>query len=263
MQSDDEVRINKEQRSFDLSDYIPPGEELSVRVRVARTEAQLQKAIKVRADAFLRHLPEVVDAMNRIEREDISRRSLVLLCESKVTGEAIGTLRIHTNIEEPTYLEKTLQLPEFMRGAGIAYVSRLAVVTGKHGAFAKLALFKALYRYCYAMQISWMLAVARDPIDRELIRLGFEDLLPNGGRLRRPADFGEVDVRPLYFNVIEAEQRWRTSGHPLHEFMIKKVHPDIEVFSSVNGSWAVPRRTEKRVSQSDFSRPGDTQILSV
>ncbi|MGD9945326.1 MAG: hypothetical protein AB7L76_06380 [Burkholderiaceae bacterium] len=261
------MNVNRIEDNIDadsVNPYVRPGEALSVRIRVARTDSQLKKAIKVRTDAFLRHLPEVVDSMCVVEDDDIHRGSLVLLCESKTTGEAIGTLRICTNIDEPTYLERTLRLPEFMRGSGLAYVSRLAVINGRHGMFAKLALFKALYRYCYATQISWMLAVAREPVDREFVRLGFEDLLPDGERLWRPADFGHVFVRPLYFNVVEAEERWRRTAHPLYDFMIKKFHPDIEVFSSVSGSWAVPRRLRELATTGAIPPVGSIpQILSV
>lgn len=231
---------------FGGEDYVRPGEMLPIRVRVVRTEDQLRKAIQVRADAYGRHTPKFADALRVVEHEDKERSSLVLLGESKVTGEAVGTLRIHTNFYAPTYLERVLRLPNFLRGAGIAYVTRLAVVGGPNGMSVKLALFKALYRYCLATQISWILAVAREPVDRDLTRLGFQDILPEGQKLRRPADFGDVDVRPLYFNVLEAENSWRNAGHPLYDFMVRRIHPDIEIFASVSSAWATPRQRGSR-----------------
>ncbi|MCL4183202.1 MAG: hypothetical protein KJ011_07120 [Burkholderiaceae bacterium] len=229
-----------------------------------RTENQLRKAIKVRADAYGRHTPAFADALRIVEHEDIERSSLVLLGESKITGEAVGTLRIHTNFDSPTYLERILQLPEFLQGAGIAYVTRLAVANGPNGASVKLALFKALYRYCLATQISWILAVAREPVDRDFVRLGFRDILPNGEKLRRPADFGDVDVRPLYFNVLDAERDWRSSGHPLYGFMVQKVHPDIEIFASVSSAWSTPRQPGARRRPADDVLSLETaQIMAV
>lgn len=228
------------------SAYVQPGEELPFRVRVVRTENQLRKAVHVRAGAYGRHTPAFADALRVVEHDDTERSSLVLLCESKVTGDAIGTLRIHTNFDTPTYLERVLVLPAFLCNTGIAYVTRLAVANGANGTFVKLALFKALYRYCFATQISWILAVAREPVDRDLARLGFQDILPDGEKLRRPTDFGDVEVRPLYFSVLEAENRWRTSGHPLYDFMIRKIHPDIEIFTSVSSAWATPRKSRRR-----------------
>jgi len=249
--------------SEDLSAFVPPGEALPVRVRVARTEEQLWKAVKVRVDAYGKHTPGFANALRTIEREDKEKRTLVLLCESKITGEPVGTLRIHTNFDAPTYLERTLQLPNFLRRSGIAYVTRLAVASGPGGAFVKLALFKALYRYCFATQISWILAVARDPVDREFVRLGFSDLLPLGTKLHRPADFGDVDVRPLYFNVHEAENQWRTANHPLYEFMIRKVHPDIEIFASVNSAWSMPRQTRQTRGREGNQWTAPIQIMAV
>lgn len=242
--------------------YVQPGEELPIRVRVVRTENQLQKAIKVRADAYGRHTPSFADSLRSIEDDDKSPSSLVLLCESKVTGDAVGTLRIHTNFDNPTYLEKVLVLPDFLRFAGIAYVTRLAVANGANGSFVKLAMFKALYRYCFATQISWILAVAREPVDRDFTRLGFQDILSSGEKLRRPEDFGEVDVRPLYFSVLDAEHEWRLTGHPLYDFMVRKTHPDIEIFSSVSSAWATPRRTRRGRRQTDLALDS-TQILAV
>lgn len=242
--------------------YIQPGEELPIRVRVVRTENQLQKAIKVRVDAYGRHTPAFADSLRSVEGDDKSPSSLVLLCESKVTGDAVGTLRIHTNFDAPTYLERVLALPDFLRSVGVAYVTRLAVASGANGTFVKLAMFKALYRYCFATQISWILAVARDPVDRDLIRLGFRDILENGEKLRRPEDFGEVDVRPMHFSVLDAEHEWRLGGHPLYDFMVRKTHPDIEIFSSVSSAWATPRRARRGRRQADGTLDA-TQIMAV
>ncbi len=242
--------------------YVQPGEELPIRVRVVRTENQLQKAIKVRADAYGRHTPAFADSLRSVEDDDKSPSSLVFLCESKVTGDAVGTLRIHTNFETPTYLERNLELPEFLRSTGIAYVTRLAVASGTNGTFVKLAMFKALHRYCFATQISWILAVARVPVDRDLTRLGFKDILGPGEKLRRPEDFGEVDVRPLYFSVLQAEHNWRIAKHPLYDFMALKTHPDIEVFTSVSSAWATPRRARRGRRQSDLGLAA-AQILAV
>jgi len=244
-------------------DYVRPGEVLPIRIRVVRTENQLRKAIKVRADAYGRHTPAFADALRVVENDDTEQSSLVLLGESKITGEAVGTLRIHTNFESPTYLERVLELPEFLKGSRIAYVTRLAVANGPNGASVKLALFKALYRYCLATQISWILAVARDPVDRDFVRLGFRDILPGGQKLRRPADFGDLDVRPLYFNVVDAERDWLSSGHPLYGFMVRRVHPDIEIFASVSSAWSTPRQPGARTSAPSPLSLEAAQIMAV
>ena len=257
--------VSEEESSTDGTgdEFVPPGESLPIRVRVVRTEDQLSKAVNVRANAYGRHTPAFGETLRVAEHEDKERSSLLLLCESKVTGDAVGTLRIHTNFDSPTYLERTLRLPDFSRGAGIACVTRLAVASGAGSSFAKLALFKALHRYCLATQIAWILAAARNPVDRDFIRLGFHDILAPGERLFRPADFGNVKVRPLFFNVREAENLWRNANHPLYEFMFVKVHPDIEIFTSVNGAWSVPRQSRQRPSYQYGSPLELHQIMAV
>ncbi|MCD6681561.1 MAG: hypothetical protein LT102_13065 [Burkholderiaceae bacterium] len=244
------------------SSYIQPGEDLSIRVRVVRTENQLRKAIKVRADAYLRHNVACAESLHAAEDDDKAPGSLVFLCESKVTGDAVGTLRIHTNFEAPTYLERNLRLPDFLRSTGIAYVTRLAIANGTSGTFVKLAMFKALHRYCFATQISWILAVAREPVDRDFVRLGFRDILSPGEKFRRPDDFGDMDVRPLYFSVLQAEHNWRMTKHPLYEFMALRTHPDIEVFTSVSSAWTTPRRDRRGRRKTDLTLTS-TEILSV
>ncbi|MCO5099728.1 MAG: hypothetical protein M9885_02325 [Burkholderiaceae bacterium] len=242
--------------------YVQPGEDLSIRVRVVRTESQLQKAIKIRADAYLRHNVACAESLHSAEDDDKAPGSLILLCESKITGDALGTLRIHTNFAAPTYLERDLRLPDFLRNTSIAYVTRLAIASGTSGAFVKLAMFKALHRYCFATQISWILAVAREPVDREFIRLGFRDVLKPGEKFRRPSHFGDIDVRPLYLSVLQAEHEWRTAKHPLYDFMVLRTHPDIEVFNSVSSAWTTPRRTQRGRRKADLAVSG-LQILAV
>ena len=53
----------------------------------------------------------------------------------------------------------------------------------------------------------------------------------------------------MSFEVITAERRWLTSGNPLYKFMFDDFHPDIEIFSSVNGMWSHPRRPRGRLSE--------------
>jgi len=242
--------------------YAQPGENLSIRVRVVRTESQLQKAIKIRADAYVRHNVACAESLHTAEDDDKAPGSLILLCESKITGDAVGTLRLNTNFEAPTYLERDLRLPDFLRNTSIAYVTRLAIANGTSGAFVKLALFKALHRYCFATQISWILAVAREPVDKEFIRLGFRDILKPHEKFRRPSHFGDIDVRPLYLSVLQAEHDWRTVKHPLYDFMVLRTHPDIEVFNSVSSAWTTPRRTQRGRRKTDLAI-AETQILAV
>lgn len=213
-------------------------------IRLVRTDDQLARAVNVRSIAYAKHLPSLARSLNSVESEDGERETIVLLADSKETLAPIGTLRIHTNIHSPTEFERELSLPLKFQGHSIAHVSRLGVVAGKAGAQVKLALFKALYRYCLARQIEWIMVTGIPPRDRDYVNLQFEDVFDDGRMVTLPSSMG-IPTRLLAFNVRTAEQRWRETNHPLYDFMCNQIHEDIRIFDSVSGAWAnsrTPRR---------------------
>ena len=140
-------------------------------VKLVRTEAQLAKAVKVRADAFLRHAPQLGRQLLEPEAADRAPGNVVLLAESKETGEPEGSIRIETNFDSLTEFEALLPLPEQFEGKTLAQVSRLGIRTGPGGTLIKQALFKALYRFCLATQIDFMMVAARTPQDAQAVRV--------------------------------------------------------------------------------------------
>lgn len=216
------------------------GTSLPFTVRLVRTEAHLLKAVQVRAQAFLRHAPQFGLQLMAPEEADRTRGNVVLLAESKITGEPEGSIRIETNLSFRTELEAVVKLPEFLHGKTIAQVGRLGVKVGPEGTLVKRALFKALYRFCLATQIDYMLVAARTPVDREFIKLGFREVFEEPTLLSFPSQ-GKKHLRLFVFDVPAGERTWREAKHPLYQFMIEDFHPDIEIFSSVRGMWAMPR----------------------
>ena len=213
---------------------------LSFTVRIVRTEEQLQKAIALRAEAYGRHVPSLGDLLRKPEDLDRGKDTIVFLAESKNGSEPLGTIRIQTNFSGPINLEESIQLPQAYTGRTTAGVSRLAVKAGAKGRLVKLALFKALHRYCLAKQVELLLIGARPPLDQTYVDLGFVDLFDDK-KLRPLRSAANVLHRILYFEVFTAERRWHTLSHPLYSFMGERFHPDIEVFSSVNNVWTRPR----------------------
>lgn len=209
-------------------------------IRLVRTDDQLARAVKVRTVAYAKRLPTLARALGNVEPEDGERGSVVLLAESKETGAPVGTLRIHTNFHYPTEFERELTLPQRFEGQSIAHVSRLGVVGGKFGSQVKLALFKALYRYCLARQIEWIMVTGIPPRDRDYVDLQFTNVFPDGRMVTLPSSMG-IPARLLAFNVRTAEQRWREAGHHLYDFMCNQMHEDIRIFDSVSGAWANSR----------------------
>jgi hypothetical protein len=214
--------------------------ELPFTVRIVRTEEHLSKAIEIRALSYGRHFPEVGERFRSPEDADRAAFSLVLLAESKSTGEALGTLRIETNSKGPLAVEGLLPPDSIYSGKTIAFVTRLGVKNGPEASLVKLTLFKALHRYCLACQVDWIVVIARPPMDRQYVKLGFEDVYAPGTLI--PIRWAEsVRMRLLALETISCEREWRTSRNPLYKFMFVDYCPDIAVFSSVTGIWAQPR----------------------
>lgn len=229
-------------------------------VRLVRTHDQLARAVNVRAAAYAKRLPSIACTLGNAEREDDEPGSIVLLAESKETQAPVGTLRIHTNLHGPTEFERELTLPREFEGHSIAHVSRLGVISRRFGGQVKLALFKALYRYCLARQIEWILVTGIPPRDRDYVSLKFTDVFPDGRMVTLPSSMG-IPARLLAFNVRTAEQRWREAGHQLYDFMCNQIHDDIRIFDSVSGAWSNNRAKKrnsastKRISEISFDVP--------
>jgi len=240
------------QKSNTAEDYRPRTCSLPFTVRLVRTKNQLERVVTLRSAVYAKRLPSLSRALENAENEDVFRDSIILLAEAKETSAPVGTLRIRSNLHGPTEFERELDLPERYTGHSIAQVSRLGVIGGYAGVQVKLALFKALYRYCLATQIEWIMATAIPPRDRDYLRLLFEDVYPDGTLIALPSSTG-IPARLLAFNVRTAEQRWREADHPLYDFMCNQVHEDIRIFDSVSGAWATSRATRWRDPGSDSS----------
>ncbi len=209
-------------------------------VRCVRTEEHLSKAIDIRAETYGRHHPVLGKALQDAEPADRAQFSLVLIAESKQDGQALGTIRIETNLAAPLYAETLLGETSKLNGKTIAFVTRLGVLNTKYAQLVKLTLFKALHRYCLACQIDWIFVTAKPPMDKQYVKLGFQDLSIEGNLVPIPWS-KNISARLLGLETITAESKWRAELHPLYQFMIVDYCPDIEIFSSVSGIWSRPR----------------------
>jgi hypothetical protein len=209
-------------------------------VNIVRTEEHLRKAVGIRAESYGRHHPEVAELLKSAEVADRSSFSLVLLAESKEDGSALGTLRIETNAHGRLPAEGLMPPNSPCRGKTVAFVTRLAVAAGKDSSLVKLALFKALHRYCLACQIEWILVTARPPMDRQYKRLGFSEAYDVETYI--PISWsGNIPMRIMTLEVIACERNWKKAEHPLYQFMFVDYCADIKIFKSVSGIWNTPR----------------------
>lgn len=204
-----------------------PIQRLPFTVRVVKQEPQLRKAVAIRQRAYGRHLPALGELLREPEPQDRDPGCVVLLAESRLDGEPLGTLRIQTNRHRPLALESSVELPEWLSGASLAEATRLGIAEGRIGRVVKTMLFKAFYQYCLAAGIDWMVIGARSPLDRMYQALLFEDVFPGQGTIPLK-HAGNLPHRILAFELETAEARWRAARHPLLDLFVHTSHPDIE-----------------------------------
>ena len=202
-------------------------ERLPFTVRAVRHEPQLRKAIAIRQRAYERHLPALGELLREPEPQDRDPGCVVLLAESRLDGEPLGTLRIQTNRHRPLALESSVELPQWLSGASLAEATRLGIAEGRIGRMVKTMLFKALYQYCLAAEIEWMVIGARSPLDRMYQALLFQDVFPDQGYIPLK-HASNLPHRILAFELETAEARWRAARHPLLDLFVHTSHPDIE-----------------------------------
>jgi hypothetical protein len=198
---------------------------------VARSEADLRAACRVRSASYGHHLPNLRTPFGEPDELDWSPDTAVFVARDRDSGEAVGTVRLATNGRQPLQIEHSAVLPEPLTDHVLAEVTRLAVLPGHDDPRVKLGLMKATYLYCMARQVQWMVIGARsEGLIRQYRRLGFTDLLAEG-QMVPLAHAGNLPHRILGFDVRSAERNWHAAQHPFYDFMVGTYHPDIELFT--------------------------------
>ena len=203
-------------------------ERLPFTIQVARDESLLRKAVSIRQRAYGRHVPALAELLRLPEAKDHEPGCVVLVAESKLDGEPLGTLRIQTNRHRPLAIEASVELPAWLAGHALAEATRLGIVEGRTGSVVKTMLFKALYQYCVAEGIEWVVIAARPPLERMYEGLLFNDVFPE--KTYFPMKHGgNIPHRVLALDIAAADARWRTAKHPMYDLFTRTRHPDIDV----------------------------------
>ena len=204
-------------------------EYLPFTVRIAKSEADVAKAVQIRHEAYSRHLdPKVTEALRQPEPLDASPGVVILLAESKLDGSPLGTMRIQTNRFRPLTLEQSIELPGWMNGKGLAEATRLGITQDKIGRMVKTVLFKAYYLYCLQNDLQYMVITARSPIDRQYDRMLFQDVYPGMGYVPLEHVFN-LPHRIMFLDVMGVEALWKSENHPWCDYMFHTDHPDLQV----------------------------------
>ena len=209
-------------------DPAPAEERLPFSVRVVSDAEALDKAVHIRHAAYARHVPDLARTLLQPEEADFSAGSVVLLAESHLDGSALGTMRIQTNRYAPLALEQSLALPPALGNSLLAEATRLGVAEGRVGTLVKTVLFKAFYLYCLHSGVDWMVVTGRAPVDRQYLRMLFDDVYPDAGYIPM-RHVGDLPHRVMKFEVRTARERWAAVHHPLFKFMVETHHPDIRL----------------------------------
>jgi hypothetical protein len=203
-------------------------ESLPFLVRAVTGLGDIKRAVQVRHEAYLRHIPQFAAALTDPEEADLDDGSLVLLAESKLDQAPIGTMRIQSNLHQPLCLESSIYLPQRFRSARLAEATRLAVPSGGDSQLVKYMLFKAFYLFCQARGIDWMVIACRSPVDRMYDRLLFEDVYPGMGYV--PLQHaGGLPHRIMALEIATARDKWSAANHPLLDFVVGTHHPDLQL----------------------------------
>ena len=212
-----------------------PSESLSFTLNPVETYEDLMRACSVRSEAYGHKVPAYRESMARPDAVDASPWTAIFLCEDKATGRAVGTMRIQSTTRGHTKLEieKYVIPPPELELHGRAEITRLASVIGADP-FVRLALWKAGYLYCMATQARWLLMGVRKPsLLRAYEKMGAKDIFDD--RHSVPLGHaGNLPHRVLALDIGSCDQNWRENNHPMLNFMVGTVHPDITVVPSVH-----------------------------
>lgn len=203
-------------------------EALPFTIKVVQTPSALAKAVSMREHAYGRHVPGLARTLAKPEIYDEQPGTVILLAESKLDGEPVGTMRIQTNSYQALNVEGSITLPHWLQDRSLAEATRLGIARGRIGSLAKIALFKAFYLYCLQTDLDWMVITARAPLDRQYEALLFQDVLEDATYVPM-RHIGDIPHRVLALEVATARTRWLAAAHPLLGFMTETVHPDIQL----------------------------------
>jgi hypothetical protein len=208
-------------------------------VRVVRNESHLQHVCALRAEAYGRRMPAFGESLQRPEAADRAPGTAILMAQDKSSGAVVGTMRIHSNLFETLPIEGAFTFPKSMRGQLLVELCRFSIQPGYNNTAVRLALFKAMYLYCYAHQVQHIWVAARRPLDRIYKSLGFTS--PQTEDVWVPLSYADnIPHSILSFDVLAAERLWHDIRHPLYTFMVRTYHPDIQVFSGGSPWGGVP-----------------------
>ena len=205
-------------------------ESLSFTLRPVESHEDLQLACQVRAEAYGYKVPAYRESMLDPDAIDLSPLTTVFLCQDKVTGRPVGSMRIQAayGSRGEVELEKYVPMLPSISASRRGEISRLSAPVGVDP-FIRLSLWKAGYLACKENNIRWLVMGVRKPaLIRAYEQMGARDIYEDKREFPL-AHGGGLNYRVFALDIEHCYEHWSVSGHPLLNFMTTTTHPDIAV----------------------------------
>lgn len=207
-----------------------------LRIRIARTDEQIQKAVAVRYQAYAEKLSGLASDVAIKEDLDRTLNPVILLAEEADSGKVIATARLNSDPGIRDLLAQ-IQLPADYSQDRLGYFSRMAAVGDPVSKkVARALLHKALLQLCVAKQIDRMLLLVGTARSKLYMPWGFQPVFKDE---TRPEMMHGRAVNLYQLQTRKAEQRVSELSDTLYEFLFKSYHEEIEIFNSLS---SIPSR---------------------
>jgi hypothetical protein len=196
-------------------------------IRLAEGAEDLERIAEQRAQAYSRHQPDLVERMSlsKPEKDDFREDAVVIVAESKESGDVLGSMRLTTNIHKPLRFETEFDLPERFHDRVLLEAGRMTACSGSEGRMVVPALLKTAFEASFYAGVDYLLLIARRPIDRMYRSLGFKDLFD--GRLVVTSAQPGVPVTLFHTDIAGSEAILQNTSQQYYSFFAETDHPDI------------------------------------
>ena len=201
---------------FDLSGLI---------FKIARTDEEKQAAYACRAKGYSKYGPDTPEAWI----DEYDEYAIQYICQDAETGEVLGCMRNVSSLDGPLEVEAFLSLPLWRsEGNPVGEYSRFAVpktVRTRRNAI-KLGMLTLAYRDAlrrgHAFQTLWCIEAMRSLYDMLLYQP-----YPGEPNTFTHDALGGQEHTLMGVDMRGAAEVYRSTGHPLYEFMANMRHESI------------------------------------
>ena len=205
----------------------------NVRIRIARTEDQIQRAVAVRYQAYAERLSGLASDVAIKEDLDRTLDPVILLAEDTNTSQIVATARLNSGPGIRNLLAQ-IELPVSYNGDRLGYFSRMAAIGPPSvKKVARGLLHKALLQICVAKQIDRMLLLVGNVRSKLYAPWGFSPVFPQDALVRPEIVHGRL-VNLYQLETRKAEATVKGLSAPLYDFLFRTYHEEIEVFTSLS-----------------------------